>query len=211
MAGKILAIVFWIIFFGLFLLFAGDKPFRIMQHGWPDYMGDSWINKRLWFLIHGTIGTLVYLIAFLQFTPAIRNSNLNRHRILGKLYILFSVFMIMTLFIMIPGGMCKPCIPSQIMNTSLWLVFVLMAWYLVRLGKIEWHRRCMISSFICASYFVTIRVIDRLAMDFFRAISSSENQALLLSDLSVWLLPLSIVWIYWLIKPISKTPSLLPQ
>lgn len=177
-----------------------------MQEGWPEYMGNSWLNKRLWFLIHGTIGTLVYIIAFLQFTPAIRNRNFNRHRILGKLYILFSLIMITTLYIMVPGGMCKPCIPSQLINTSLWLISVLLAWYFVRKGKIDWHRRFMISSFICASYFVIIRVVDRLAMGFFRFVSSSENEALLLSDLAVWLLPLFCCWVYWLAKLKTTDP-----
>jgi hypothetical protein len=58
----------------------------------------------------------------------------------------------------------------------------------------------MISSFICAAYFVTVRVIDKFTMPFFYSITETEDQALLVSDISVWLVPLFVFWLYWWIR-----------
>lgn len=98
---------------------------------------------------------------------------------------------------MIPDGTCKPCRISHVGVTSLWLVFVLLAYYFIRQSKIELHRRMMISSFICAAYFVTVRVVDNIAMPFFYSITKTEDQAFLVSDFSVWVLPLTVFWLYW--------------
>ncbi|MFN3999175.1 MAG: hypothetical protein ACK4HU_15225 [Algoriphagus sp.] len=58
----------------------------------------------------------------------------------------------------------------------------------------------MISGFICASYFVTIRVVNFTSMGFFRMITPSEHLAFLVSDMFVWLVPLAIIWMIWLRK-----------
>lgn len=58
----------------------------------------------------------------------------------------------------------------------------------------------MISSFICAAYFVTVRVIDSYAMGVFNAIFPDESVALFTSDVFVWLVPLLFFSMYWLIK-----------
>lgn len=43
----------------------------------------------------------------------------------------------------------------------------------------------MISSFICATYFVVIRIVDHIAMPFFRSITTDEAGAMAVSDFSV--------------------------
>ena len=58
----------------------------------------------------------------------------------------------------------------------------------------------MISSFICAAYFVTIRVIDAFAMGVFNSVFPNESTAFLASDIFVWLVPLLLFWMYWLIR-----------
>jgi hypothetical protein len=58
----------------------------------------------------------------------------------------------------------------------------------------------MISSFICAAYFVTIRVIDAFAMDAFFYLFPNESTAFLVSDLFVWVVPLFLFTMYWVIK-----------
>jgi len=63
----------------------------------------------------------------------------------------------------------------------------------------------MISSFICAAYFVTIRLIDAFAMDTFNYLFPNESTALLEFDLFVWTVPLLLFNMYWLIKDQKQT------
>ena len=63
----------------------------------------------------------------------------------------------------------------------------------------------MISSFICAAYFVTVRVIDDFGMIIFNAVFPNESAALLASDLFVWLVPLILFHLYWVIKDKMQT------
>lgn len=169
------------------------------MQGFPPYSGKTWLNNRLWFALHIGAGLLVYAIGIIQFTSALRNRYIKLHRLLGKVYIVASLVAIVTLAFIIPDGLCKPCKISQTIVTTLWLLFILSAYYFIRQRRIEWHRRMMISSFICAAYFVTVRVVDKFAMSFFYKTTKTEDQALLVSDISVWFVPLIIFWSYWFI------------
>lgn len=202
---KILIIIFWLAFFGFFLYKYIPNAWNYTTKGFPPYSGATWLNNRLWFALHIGAGLFVYAIGIIQFTSGIRNRYIKLHRLLGKIYIIASLICILTLSFMIPDGMCKPCRISHISVTSLWLVFVLLAYYFIKERKIELHRRMMISSFICAAYFVTVRVVDKFAMPFFYSITKTEDQALLVSDIAVWLLPLTFFWIYWGIR--DKRPG----
>ena len=138
--------------------------------------------------------------AILQFTPSIRNKYISFHRKTGKLYILSSLLCITSLYVMLPRTGCTACMPSQFTVTSLWLLFIILAYYFIKQRKIKLHQRMMISSFICAAYFVTIRVIDAFAMGVFNSVFPNESTAFLASDIFVWLLPLLLFWMYWLIR-----------
>jgi uncharacterized membrane protein YozB (DUF420 family) len=93
-----------------------------------------------------------------------------------------------------------PFYPSQYIATTLWLIFIFFALYFVRKRKIILHRRLMISGFICAAYFVTVRVIDRFGMQIFKSFFYDEKTALLISDIFVWAVPLAACWLYWLMS-----------
>lgn len=200
MIKKIVAITFWLAFFGFFFWLVVPKFMDFTKNGLPKYMGDTWMNKRLVFLLHMSFGTIVYLTGIIQFTPYIRNNYTRFHRALGKVYILSSLICIITLFVIVPGGLCEPCWPSQYIVTSLWLIFVLWAYDSIRQRKIVQHQRMMIRSFICAAYFVTIRIIDNYAMGFFNSFFPNESTALLVSDISVWFAPLLLFEIFWRIR-----------
>jgi uncharacterized membrane protein YozB (DUF420 family) len=103
-----------------------------------------------------------------------------------------------------------PCRTSNYIVTSLWLIFILSGYYFIRQGKIIAHQRMMVSGYICAAYFVTVRIVDEFAMPFFNSITKTEDQALLVSDISVWLVPLTIFWLYWWVndkRASYKTPA----
>ena len=198
MLAKISILVFWLIFFGFFLIFIGPKPFLLLENGWPEYMGNTWLQKRLWFSLHIIFGTVVYVTGLIQFTPSIRNKNIKLHRKLGKLYIISSLICIGTLTIILPQGLCEACRPSQYIVTSLWLVFIVLAYYFIRQRKILQHQRMMIRSYICAAYFVTVRIVDHYMMGFFKAVFPNPDDQYLYSDMSVWLVPLILFQVWWI-------------
>jgi uncharacterized membrane protein YozB (DUF420 family) len=194
---------FWLAFF-CFFLYKLIPKYKYLSNDTLEHWGSNTTLDNSIFAFHILTGVIVYFTALLQFTPAIRNKYISFHRTTGKIYILSSLFCITTLYIMIPRTWCISCRPSQFIVTSLWLLFIILAYYFIKHRKVVMHKRMMVSSFICAAYFVIMRVIDSFAMDLFYYLSPSEATAFLASDLFVWLVSLLLFNTYWLIKGKNK-------
>ena len=199
MLKKISIAIFWFAFFGFFLYKLIPK-YKYLSNGTLKHWGSNTTFDNSIFALHIFAGIIVYCTAILQFTPAIRNNYISFHRATGKVYILSSLVCISMLYVMIPRTWCIACRPSQLIVTSLWLLFIILAFYFIKKRKIVLHKRMMISSFICAAYFVTVRVIDAYAMNIFYDLFPNKSTAYLASDVFVWLVPLILFNIYWLIK-----------
>ena len=199
MLKKIAVAVFWFAFFGFFLYKLIPK-YRYLTDDTLKHWGSGTTFDNSIFVLHIFAGIIAYCTAILQFTPSIRNNYLSFHRKTGKLYILSSLLCITSLYVMLPRTGCTACMPSQFIVTSLWLLFISLAYYFIKQGKVVVHQRMMISSFICAAYFVTIRVIDAYAMGVFNSAFPNDSTAFLASDVFVWLVPLLLFWMYWLIR-----------
>ncbi|MEO6541928.1 MAG: DUF2306 domain-containing protein [Ferruginibacter sp.] len=208
MIKKILIALFWLAFFGFFLYKLIPK-YQYLTDGLPDFFRKTSFFDKGIFGLHIFSGILVYSTAVLQFTPSIRNKYTSFHRATGKVYIIVSLFCITTLYFVIPAGLCNPCKISQWIVTNLWLIFVFLAYYFIRQRKIIQHKRMMIRSFVCAAYFVTIRVVDKFLMGAFNNFFPDESTAMLISDIFVWLIPLLFFEVYWRIKD-SRLRSLTP-
>ena len=202
--SRIIYFIFWFLFFGFFFYKLIPKLQDYVIWGLPDFMGESLFSKRLWFALHIFFGIVVYITGLIQFTPYIRNKNIGLHRKVGKIYIVSSLLCILSLYFILPEGTCSICRISQYIVTNLWLIFLLLAYYFIRQRKIISHQRMMIRSYICAIYFVTIRVIDKFAMGIFIFFFKNEDDQMLASDFSVWLLPLIGFELYWLISSKNK-------
>lgn len=199
MLKKISIAVFWLAFFGFFLYKLIPK-YRYLTDDTLKHWGSNTAFDNSIFALHIFAGIVVYCTAILQFTPAIRNKYISFHRATGKVYIFSSLLCITALYVMIPSTWCIDCRPSQFIVTSLWLLFVVLAFYFIKQRKIKLHKRMMISSFICAAYFVTVRVIDAYAMNIFYYLFPDKSTAYLASDVFVWLVPLLLFNMYWFIK-----------
>ena len=199
MLKKISIALFWVAFFGFFLYKLIPK-YVYLTGGEYKYWGNNTAFDNSIFALHILAGIIVYGTGVLQFTPSIRNHYISFHRKMGKLYIIASLVCIASLYVMIPRTSCSPCRPSQFTVASLWLLFILLAFYFIKQRKIVRHQRMMICSFICAAYFVTIRVVDAFAMGIFYSIFPNESTAFLASDIFVWLVPLLGFSFYWLVK-----------
>jgi uncharacterized membrane protein len=190
---------FWLAFFAFFGYYLLPK-YRYLSDRLPDYLGKTTIFDKTIFAFHVFSGILVCASAVLQFNETIRRKNLSFHRSMGKVYVLASMLCIATLYQMIPKGLCDACRPSNYMVTTLWLVFITAALLFIRNRNILLHQRMMVSSFICAAYFASIRIIDAFAMPFFKWTTPDESMAFLISDISVWLVPLLMLWTFWSIR-----------
>ena len=204
MLKKISIAVFWLAFFSFFLYKLIPK-YKYFSDDTLEHWGSNSAFDNSIFALHIFTGIIVYCTAILQFTPAIRNKYISFHRKMGKLYIFSSLLCITSLYIMIPRTWCIACRPSQFTVASLWLLLILLAYYFIKQRKIVLHQRMMISSFICAAYFVTVRIIDAYAMGIFYYLFPTESTAFLASDLFVWLVPLLLFHLYWLIKDKKQT------
>lgn len=180
------------------------RIYDYLGNGLPEFMGNSFFDKHLWFALHICFGTIVYIAGLIQFTPYIRNNNFRLHRKVGRLYIISSVLCILSLYFILPGGLCEICKISQYIVTNLWLLFIILAFYFIKQRKIVAHQRMMVRSYICAIYFVTIRAIDNYAMSPFRYFFKKEDDQMLYSDIFVWLFPLLVVELYWFITGRNK-------
>jgi uncharacterized membrane protein YozB (DUF420 family) len=199
MVKKISVAFFWLAFFAFFLYKLVPK-YKYLTAGTYEHWGSKTSFDNSIFALHIFAGIIAYGTAILQFTPAIRNNYISFHRSTGKIYIISSLLCIISLYIIIPRTWCIPCRPSQLIVTTLWLLFIILAYYFIKQREVIPHKRMMISSFICAAYFVTVRVIDSYAMGVFNSLFPNESTALLASDVFVWLVPLVIISIYWLVK-----------
>ncbi len=190
-------LTFWILFLLIFLLFIFPST-AYLTDGIPESMNRTTFMEKFWFLSHILSGILIYLIAPFQFSTRMRSKYLVAHRITGRVFILLSLYCILSLFIsIIPGSLCDSCRISQYLVTTLWFIFLSGAFVSIVQRKIILHQRLMISGFICAAYFVVVRLIDQTSMSFFNYISTDESQAYLISDIATWSVPLMLIWMYW--------------
>lgn len=203
MLRKAIRLIFWLLFFSTFLYFLIPK-FNYFSDGIPEYMGKTAFTDRMWFVLHICAGVIVYATGLFQFLPAFRNNHLSTHRKLGKVFIAASLLCILTLYFIIPGNLCTSCRISQYIATTLWLFFISFAFYFIKIRKINLHQRFMVSSFICASYFVSVRIIDRFAMGFFNRVTKNEDDAFLYSDIAAWLVPLLAFWLFCVISDFTN-------
>ncbi len=199
MLKKFFIAIFWLAFFGFFFFMLIPK-YKYLTDDALEHWGSKTLFDNSIFALHIFAGIVVYCTAILQFTPTIRNKYISFHRKTGRLYIFSSLLCITSLYVMLPRTGCTACMPSQFTVTSLWLLFIILAYYFIRHRKIVLHQRMMISSFICAAYFVTIRIVDAFAMGIFKSLFPNESKALLASDIFVWLVPLLLFNLYWYLK-----------
>lgn len=204
LASRVIYFIFWSLFFGFFFYKMIPKLQDYATRGLPDFMGNEFFDKHLWFALHIFFGTIVYITGLIQFTPYIRNNNFRLHRSIGKIYIISSLFCILSLYFILPDGLCSKCRISQYIVTNLWLIFLILAYYFIRKKKIIDHQKMMVRGYICAIYFVTIRVVDKYLMAPFKFFFKDEGDQFLYSDIFVWLFPLLVFEIYWRISDRKK-------
>lgn len=140
----------------LFYLFV-DREFGLLAS-----KSESLLSNVVWnigFYGHITFGGIALLIGWMQFSKKMRTSHLNRHRLVGKAYILSALISgICGIYIgfYATGGLISSI--GFILLGVFWLYTTIKAYKAVRTGDIELHQGFMIYSYALCFAAVTLRI-----------------------------------------------------
>lgn len=161
------------------------------------------MNAKIWYYLHIAGGATAILIGPLQFWKAFRLKYAQLHRTLGKMYIIGSIISVIGLVSIFPKFGLSPVMPSQMFVTTLWFLSTIAAWWTIKRKNIKAHRQFMARSYLFAFYFIAVRVISRLAENYF-GFSKEDNVYLANSDWFTWVVPFILLEMYQSWWPVAK-------
>ena len=129
---------------------------------------------KIGFYTHIIFGGLALLIGWIQFVPKWRDKNLNLHRTLGKLYVIF-VFLSSLASLSIVSNATGGLIPALGFGFLgvIWFLITLFAFITIRKGNVLKHQKLMIFSYAACFSAVTLRLYMPILMlifhDFIKA------------------------------------------
>jgi len=139
------------------LYFVIDREFGLLAS-----KSDSLLSNVFWnigFYGHILLGGLALLIGWVQFSKKLRNSNLRRHRNIGKVYVIAVVISgVCSIYI---GLYATGGVVSSLGFISLgivWLYTTIKAYTAVRNGDLQLHQGMMIYSYAACFAAVTLRI-----------------------------------------------------
>lgn len=198
MRSKIFSKIFWgiIIILSTYYFYRGIR-FRFLEEG----IGNTFWNKQFWYIFHISVALAPLILGPLQFWKWFRTHHIKWHRILGKVFIIGSLFGAVSAFYL--GVVAMPLEGSRLplfFLSMLWFFMTSAAWVSIIKKKIKAHRLFMIRSYAFALVFVVLRIIGDLPGDvIFFYIQSPEMRDATQEWLS-WVLPLLVVelWLSWI-------------
>lgn len=137
--------------------FVIDRKFGLLAH-----KSEALLTSIPWnigFYGHILLGGLALFIGWVQFHKKIRNANLEKHRIIGKIYVLAAVISgSCGIFIgfWATGGIITSI--GFISLGTLWLYTTLKAYFAIRKGDLQLHQGFMIYSYALCFAAVTLRI-----------------------------------------------------
>lgn len=194
------------------LLLSGYYLYRAVNYRFltPGQLGPDLLNKQFWFAAHLIAAIPVLVGAPLQFTPKIRDSRPQLHRVLGRIYVAGASLAALTaIYLGATIELEGSRLPIVILG-CLWLFFTLCAWRSAVNGNFVAHRLFMIRSYGLALVLVWLRLLGDIPADvLFFYIQNDAIRDTTLEWLS-WVLPLLILefWLSWLPLVRRRQPSL---
>lgn len=150
--------VLWI-FLGLTALFVFITSEVLLVTDYPMYHAYRLqvIADRHLLIPHTLAGIFALLIGPINFSSRIRQSHLQLHRILGRIYVI-SVFIGAFTGIALASG--RPGLPGTSMQAAAWIVCTTAAFITARNRQIAQHRQWMVRSYAVTFTFVSSRVLN---------------------------------------------------
>lgn len=184
----------------------------------PDRLGDSLLDKQLFYWSHFLFLVPVYLFGPLQFLPKLRARQPKLHRWLGRLYVVGATVGALTaiyLGAMIDAENEGSRVPIVI-AASLWLFFTQAAFWCALKRDYMAHRQFMIRSYGLALVFVWLRIIDDLPHDIIFFYIEDETMRYATQEWLSWvpaLLVMELALCWWPLlkgkrRPLARRPDL---
>jgi uncharacterized membrane protein YozB (DUF420 family) len=155
------------------------------------------------FYCHIIGSSVILLVGFFQFSKKVYN-NKSLHKRLGKVYVFGVLFFsapgayVMTLFVNRGPGVFI----SFLLQNTLWMVFTLAAWLVIKKGNIDGHVKMMRRSYALAFGAVTLRFYIWVVTVFGSGVGFASNY-LIIAFLS-WVPNLLIAeWINYSSRPVQ--------
>jgi uncharacterized membrane protein len=143
---------------------------------------------------HMVCGFIALCIGPLQFSSRLRQGNVKRHRLLGKIYVCAVIAGAIGGYLLVWGNY-SPFGVSVDVLASLWLITAVIAFIAARKRQITHHRQWMIRSYAVTFFFV----VDRVPFEFpsFQP-SQAGNVCLILTlcILAILIPDISFTWSY---------------
>jgi uncharacterized membrane protein len=137
--------------------FVVDREFGLLSSKTPGLLAD--IIWNIAFYIHIVLGGLALLIGWMQFNAKLRNNNLRRHRLIGKIYIVSVLLSSVAGFYIAffaTGGIISAS--GFICLALVWFYTTLTAYTSIRKGQHRRHQEMMIYSYAACFAAVTLRI-----------------------------------------------------
>jgi uncharacterized membrane protein len=150
--------VLWI-FLGLTALFVFITSEVLLVTDYPMYHAYRLqvIADRHLLIPHTLAGIFALLIGPINFSSRIRQSHLQLHRVLGRIYVI-SVFIGAFTGIALASG--RPGLPGTSMQAAAWIVCTTAAFITARNRQVAQHRQWMARSYAVTFTFVSSRVLN---------------------------------------------------
>ena len=134
-----------------------DRKFGLLASKSDELLADVFWNTG--FYGHILLGGLALLIGWIQFSKKIRNTNLNLHRTIGKIYVIAALVSgVCGVFIAFnaTGGLVTTL--GFLSLGVIWLFTTIKAYLAIRKGDIQLHQGMMIYSYAACFAAVTLRI-----------------------------------------------------
>jgi uncharacterized membrane protein len=190
MNKKLFSKLLWsiIILLSIYYFYRGIR-FRYFIEG----PGDTFWNKQFWYVFHIATAIAPLVLGPFQFWTWFRIHHVKWHRLLGKVYIIGSLFGGLTAFYL--GVITMPfegSIVPLFFLSVLWVFMTTAAWVSIKQKNVNAHRLFMIRSYVLAMVFVWLRLMGDMPFDIIFFYIKSPDMRDATHEWLSWVLPLLI-------------------
>jgi uncharacterized membrane protein len=126
--------------------------------GSPSSTRDRFFFERFILIPHALAGLTAFLIGPFQFSTRLRQRNLRRHRILGKVYVI-AILIAVPCALILASGVPQPLKLASNTQATLWFLCTAAAFLTARNRQITQHRIWMVRSYASTCIFFTSRIL----------------------------------------------------
>jgi uncharacterized membrane protein len=139
------------------MYFAIDRKFGLLSTKSAELLAN--IPWNVAFYVHILLGGLALLIGWVQFSPKFRQTKMNLHRLLGKLYVLAALLSALAgiyIGFFATGGLVS--VIGFVSLGIIWFITTLLAYTQIKNKQIDRHEKTMVYSYAACFAAVSLRI-----------------------------------------------------